>query len=722
MSSMYFGVYRDDVMRLARSVVIKFSEIANQINERLKEVGHEADPARPETWKYYQNLAGEYHETDVMMTVRSADTLEIIDFTKENLALHRATAREYIPGSVLYNSLVRQFPEQAGLITGILYPIDIQTAIDSNDGDILYFDPKYVEDNEYSFFHQLQSWVNVFITRWYNPQFNLTDDLYLANFLGHLYTRLPIAIMLIRLRNAKTNEAHSYHVTEYLASHQGLDEFIPYLSLEQRLWLYRNIAFLERNAGKKEIWQRLIKNILTPRGIPLISFTIEQNSSKMPEQHRPTVDMIKHDVNFPVVQEGQETTSVADVLEREDDLARENPLVRFDAEQDITDKMSSDQYSWLRTKVLDSEVIDRSNSSVRSLMSVLLNEWLHLASSDKYRAYVQIPNPKTGEFMTMTVKDAFIVMMYTYAKARDIPTDNIPSLVAYEVLRDKLPTFGELRPAVDKRIIPDRLITAVQDMVTPMGNYISTEQFYLDCVRLHKEYLLQWEMYSFQEHPAGRAYCEQLVKFHYMHRMCKLAPPNTKFEDYFRRASFDILNLNKTEAEQMCMDCINIATGSNLVRVITLGEVQRELLRLMGRLSSYPLQYLRNVSFTDFHILGMVMPRVGDIAVDAAGNYICNVAVQNVKAYRTSAGHTYRVVDDSTSPFVDYVYSQQDMFWINPFVEVRDLSYADAHYYIPVNGVNVSNVVIETNNSPNTTGDLDQYQNSTDPNWPKLKE
>lgn len=718
MSDMYFDLYYENTMRLARSLVIKFSDIAVQNNHQLTLDGIEVDPDKPETWKYYMNLTGEYHSTDVMMQVRSADTLEMIDFTKENLKLHRATAREYFPGSQLYNNLTLYYPTQTALINGILYPIEMDRVLSAADGEIIYYDNAWVEGNEDTLIHDIQYWINTFILRWYNPQFNLVGDLNLHTFLGNFYSKLPLGIMLARLRNIKTNKAHSYHVREYLASNNGLDRYMPYLNTQQKLWLYRNIHFLRRNAGKQYIWDRLVDNILTPRGIPLISYTLEQNSSKMPEELRPSVHLIKHNVNMPIINEDQNTVNIDALLRREDGLARDNPEVRYETELEITQSMSSDRYSTLKTKVFDSEVIDRSNSNVRSLMSVLLSEWLHLASSDQYRAYVQIPNPRTGEYMQMSVKDAFIVMLYSYLRIRQSPVRNIPRVIAYTVMRDRPPTFAELRAMVSKRLIPDALITAIQDRVTPMGNYISTEQFYLDCVVMHKDYLKLWELYSYQEHSVARAMCESTVMAHYMDRKCSLVDTTISFEQYFKDLSYPIVDLNQFEYEQLCTDCVNIATGSNLVTVITLGEIQKELLKLMGELSSYPLQYLRNVSLTKFHVLGMLSTRVGDITTAAKDLKKIKVVDTNVQRYSSNARQTYYLTNAVIFPPFTYDYHVKTAYKIPTELGVKDLSFNKGKYKLK-STLGIRNVSIRTIEKP-FDDNLKQFNNSDDPNWPKL--
>lgn len=722
MSNVYFNVYRDDTIKLVRSVIIKFNQTAEQINYQLeRNFPITVDQDNPASWKYYMHLAGDYHSTDEMMYVRSSDTLEVIEFTKANLAIHRATARSYVPGSTLYKSLARQYPKQVDLITGILYPIDIQTAIDAPNGKILYYDKAYIEEQEGILIYQLQDWVDTFYLRWYNDQFNLIDTQYHAGFLGNMYLRMVPGIMALRMDKAKTNQAHSYHIREYLASHEHLDDFIPYLDTYQMLWLYRNINYLQRHAGSKDNFRRLVQNILTHRGIPILEYTLEQNSKNLLRDFKASAEMVKHDINFKVVDEDNAAVPTATILAREQLLARDNPLVEFETERDIQRNMGYSGYSVLPTRVYDSEVIDRSVSNVRSLQSILLNEWLDLASSSHYRAFVQVPNPKNGVMMTMSVKDAWIVTMYCWMKTRDWLSPTIPKFVAYDVLRPRSPPFAELRAMSPIRIIPDRIITAIQDITPPMGDYISTEQFYLDCAAAHQRYLKQWELYSFQEHMVGRGYCEQIVRMHYMNRMCTLVEGDVAWDDYFKSAGFDITDMSTPDMEQLMLDTINIATGANLVRIITLGEVQRELLRLMSKMSSYIAQFLRNVEYTKFHVLGMVMPRIGDISVKMGDTLVVPIVNIALRQYAALEKARYTISDAVVGPEISWTYRQEGRWWIDPMVNVRETSFNSGKYPLPVVSLGVSNVQVVVHNEPDPDGELGFYEPSDDPAWPKLE-
>lgn len=147
MSSAYYRIFVSQVMTLAKTMVVKSEVAAETINRELQSFG-ESLSSDPHTWKYYMNLAGLYHPTDTVMTVTSMDTLEEIEFTRDNLKIFRATASAYAYGSRYYRDLVARYPTQETLILGILNPIDINKALGAQDGDILYYDTTLVESQK----------------------------------------------------------------------------------------------------------------------------------------------------------------------------------------------------------------------------------------------------------------------------------------------------------------------------------------------------------------------------------------------------------------------------------------------------------------------------------------------------------------------------------------------------------------------------------------------
>ncbi|MNV40169.1 hypothetical protein D3C71_1317700 [compost metagenome] len=353
-------------------------------------------------------------------------------------------------------------------------------------------------------------------------------------------------------------------------------------------------------------------------------------------------------------------------------------------------------------------------------MNVLLNHWLDLASRGKYRAYVRIPNPRTGEPMTLSVKDAYIVMLYAQAQVLESDITMIPAVVAYEVMRNPLPTLAQLRTFVSPRIVGDNVLTAIQDRVFPMTSYISTEQFYLDATRAHKSYLRLWELYSLQEHKDGRAMCENAVKAHYMNRTCRLVKEPISFDDYLVPQGIDIRGLRTSEYEQLVSDCINIATGANLFKIITLGEIQRELLRLMKRLSSYPLQYLRNVAYTNFHVIGMPSIRLGDYRAEVGASIRIVADEVNVQTVRSQGFVKTKITDKVVLPDIGLSADGSLYRKIDPMVGITDLSLASVKIKTKMPSVHLQKVTFITDDSPPVDNYLGQYQNSDDPLYPDM--
>lgn len=717
----YYRLYRNEILDFVRTLVVKCEGSADTLNQELAAIGVSVDSDDPTSWKYYQNLAGDYHVTDKPMTVRSIDTLEEIAFTKANLRLHRATFREYQFGSRYYTDLTRRYPNQVPLINGILSPVDIHRAIDSEDGTLLYYDPTFLETNETNIVTGIQRWVYAFFSRWYNVQYALTDDLYIPSFLGIMYANLPYVVQLLRLANAKTPYAHSFHIREYLASNGRLETYLPHLNKRQQLWLYRNLRYLNRNVGKQETFDKLVDNILTPRGLPLAWYKLQHNVEELPDDPYPDVEMAKYPINFGYNQSGRDTSTIHTILTREREVARENAVVQNAAEPEIIEQTQSDQYSELPTKVLESEVVDRSNSSIRSLGSVLLYEWLYLATHNRYTAYVNIPNPGTGQYMSLSVRDAFIMALWAFNKARGIEFDTIPRVIAYDVLRDPLPRYEELASIIDWQYIPKGMLQAIQDRISPLGSYITTEKFYQDCDRLHGEYKALWELYSFQEHYLTRGLTEQLVRRHFMHIKCNLVDEVISFEQWFKEKGYGVADLSPFDLEQLYVDCVKVATGANLVNRKTLAELQRAMLGLMRQMSSYSIQYLRTINEEDFWYMGIPMVRLGDVGAEEESHFRLPQSRVTLKRQRVSHRERLDIGDVLSAPPLDWDMTTQTRWYYDPTVSIRHKPATLGTVRLNVANVGVRSMSMTIDQDEPTSNDLGLYQYPDNPNeWPGL--
>lgn len=720
MESPYYAIYVNDILAFARTIVVKFAAIAETQNAELKAIGYPLDETAPETWPYYRHLAGEYHPRDTLMTVRSMDTLETIDFTKENLSRHRATAREYQFGTRYYQDLVRRYPDQTDLIQGIIAPVDVDTAYNAEDGEILNYDVTYLETNETTLVPNLQDWLYRFVGRWYNGQYNLTDPLYLPGFLAQLYAQLPDQIQSLRLAACLTPQAHSFHIREYLASHGRLDQYLPYLTQRQTLWLYRNVRYLQRHVGRQSTFDTLVEHLLTDRGLPLAHYRIRHNVAEMPDNIYPEVELWKYPLNLGYNQTGIDTASVHTILDKERNLARYNAEVQAQTEETLPRHVRSSEFSVLPTKVLESEVIDRSHSGVRSLESVLINEWLYLSTHNRYSAYVNVPNPGTGNYMNLPVRDAFIVAFYAFWKARGVEYDTLPTPIAYEVLRDPVPTVDDLIANTDTRYVSPTLIAAITDRLTPLSEYIATESFYTAIERLHQEQLDAWALYSLQEHMWTRAYCESVVKQHFMHIRCPLTDAPVNPSVWLVEKGYGIADLSPLDLDQLFTDCVNAATGLDMASRKSLAEVQRAMLALMGQLTSYSVQFLRTINQTDYWYTAVPATRVGDVRTQT--HTLMDTPHPLVNVQRVG-GHVYNRVDlgeEHLLPTVGVGAREHNRIHLNMDVPLRARQSTYGRVALNVNTVSVRRATLTTSPA-DPEAPLGQYQYPADDDpWPNV--
>lgn len=600
MENNYYQIYIDSVTALASSMVIKSTDTANLINTGLRIAYGDAivDLNDPTTWKYYLNMVGEYHPTDTPMQVVSVDTLQTIDFTRENLQFHRGTARAYAYGSTYYKELVNRYPNQEQLIIGILYPAaDIQTAIDAADGTILSYPPQFVEEWEYSLIPNVQQWIYSYLARWYNQQYTITDEFYTMTVLAIMYQNLIPAIITARLSMTKTNEAHSYHVRQYLASNGMLDVYITYLTRKQALFLYRNMAYIYRNSGKTATFNWLMQHIMTERGLPLAKFEMRHDLSNQPTNLKPDLSFEKIPMNTSYNYDQINEYTLGQIFDKEDPLARDNAKYRDDEQAHAQRIMQYSKSNRLNTKLMESTIIDYTGSEHYTLADILLYHWIWLSYTNQYRAYVQVTSPATNETLSLTAKEAFAFYVYASCNIIGITLDKVPAVIAKRVIRTPRPSVDDLMTAADVTVVPRSFAENMLGILPVPQTMISTDSFYQYCVSLHRAALSQY--YTVCQETAMDAFGQ---KWGIINRCWADVGVQSGdhagqfYADWFSQRNIVIADYTKADLATIANDLLAAATGVDSAAAITLKDIQAAMVRLMGDLSSYSVQYVAHIN------------------------------------------------------------------------------------------------------------------------------
>ena len=178
--------------------------------------------------------------------------------------------------------------------------------------------------------------------------------------MGIIYALLPQVLLTQRLLNLRTDNVHSLHIWEYLAS-KGLGEYESILSNKQARFLYKNINYIYRNKGKKSNIEILSENLLRDLHVTLVGKTIAQESSNallscttVPEFLND--DIIINGTNEQIDESTKET--MENILSR---MYDEGYYPDFNKKIDLTTTNSDymeDKFSRANTNVLDTRLLE----------------------------------------------------------------------------------------------------------------------------------------------------------------------------------------------------------------------------------------------------------------------------------------------------------------------------------------------------------------------------
>lgn len=707
----YYEAYLKNTFRFASRINIKFGQISDRINDELV-IAYGTDEVLPNdktSWKYYMNMAGEYHPRNTMMYITSLDTLETIEFTKANLVTHTATAAKYLTDDYYYRTLLFNYPEQDLLIRGILYPVDKQLAIDARDGTILAYDTTLVEVQEIVFVPMLQKYLFDYFDRWDVRGYYYTDSLYPAAFLGVLYTLLVSKCHNIRLSQARTPYAHSYHIREYLNSHHGVGAYYDYLTLEQKLLLYRNALWIEKHAGKGHNLKDLIEYCLTKRFMNIGEFDVRQLSTFNPDglndywlHKRPlnALANVPSKDNYTVAEYGDKIQSNVIGGSSHTEYIKNN---YYGDEH----KVRTTQRGWYATKALETVVIDYTDSFPVKYTEVLMNEWINCIAHNKYTAYVVVTLPRTQDRITLSVKDAFIYMIYLYAKSILIDLRDIQPYIVTRVLRDPKATIVDIASmAPDDFTRKTQVATNLFNNTKGITDHTSVSSFNSFYTSVYDEHIRQWFMVSAEEDMNHRGYVESMVHHLYAWEKVHLTEEGTLYSTWLESKHIPDTQYTVPELQKLATDIYQEATGYLIDDFKKLRYVHKAMVDILRRFSSYTIQIIDSVIDSNLLLVDWAVPRPAIAESKGVGEVFIPIPVEIINI-ETTQTQLISIDLDKVSA-VNCAIRYRTNIQIDPNLPVIHNTVLKFHEYISLAAISVINTNTTGNVSSLSTEQLNQ--------------
>lgn len=629
----YYKIYLEQVCRLAATMTIKSVYAANKMNEKVSILGRHVNYDDRKTWKYYMNLNGDYHPTDVTMTVTSMDTYEEIEFTKEFLSRHVLTKRTYVYGNKFYNDLVSRYPSQETLIRGILSPIPYTDSIPADDHTILNYPKALVEGNEQYLMPELQSHVLGCYDRWLNIDYTRVEPRYMEAFNTLVYTNLVQWILLARRRKRFTDQVHSYHLRMYLLSFSGIGVEFDYMSHPQRLWFYRNIRYLNRNVGRQAIFDQLVEKVLNDRTFPLVRYELALDYEDLIRDTLPTPLAIKKQEGRLASIYGSDRNTLDGSIDKQLPLAKDNHIFRDVAVEDVYHKMVNNRFGSMKTKMLESTIVDRTDAEPFTLSNVMMSHWVHMSQIGLYKAMVPFNNPDTGEAYILDTMDAYIFYVYAVTRYYGTTLVELPCVYIDRVMREIPPTVDELLSVTDPSLDLLPFIDYVLSKAVELQRVESVITFRELCVNIHSMSNELRDMRHFQGDYILEGNLHTIVDRLFHGRNVQLGE-GVFYEEWLMERDINPDSLRDSDLLDMASDIVSKVTGVSATAGSAMKETHAAMLRMMGVLTSYSVQFVAQVNDSAIKILDGKFPKLTIPVVD--GQTEVHTRLENPMILKTS--------------------------------------------------------------------------------------
>lgn len=610
----YTDQYLIDTLNLTKSIVITHSTEATKYNEYLETIYsvYGISKVDKDTWRYYKHLKAEYYVFDIPMILTSIDNGERITLSRESMSIHKLTRHELLNFGNFYNELVAQYREQELLIKTIITdPIAFpKEAYDLPNFTITHYNSALVEENEQDLIPQLQDRINRFKESKLLPYYSVSDGLFLASQYHILYTFIFKSILAIRLKNAKTNKAHSYHILNYLSSHHGLDRYFYLLTKSQSLFLYRNLLYLNNHSGTEEVFRTLIDELFTDRNISVVNYQFTQASTLTEDNFMDYSFKQRLLNNKPLVYSDKEY-SLQELLHKERNLAKNNIReIELNTKQ-INEMFQNSLYSLFFTKDIESIITDNSDNVRHKFLPTLIDYTAYMLKTNRVNFLVQFFNPVNNDEIVLPLTDAFKLFIILLYQANNIQlTQAFPIYTITRVLNpDRLTKEELLSHFFNRNRFRDRKLQEILQAIPSYRNVITSSDYEVFIRNIYTTNIGLW-LYteSLGDSLDNSQLCNAIENLH----MTDTLEINDESPEHFLRRTglMDLPSYSRETVDDMMFFILNRIFNSRLDFLDRYEYIQKALNEVISRFKSYTVSLLDNYSKQDTLLTGIDAPRL----------------------------------------------------------------------------------------------------------------
>lgn len=632
-NNLYTNTYLTDTINLTKSISIVNSKEAALYNEyAIQSYSTSIDYNDKTSWRYYKHLSGQYHQVDKPITLTSLDNGEVITLSRTSIELHRITRTELLKFNLYYKELVDRFPEQELLIKAIIStstPIDIQSIIALEDYSIVSYNKNLIEENEDDLLQQLQyrilNYKNIFLI----PYYSLSDNLFLTSQYHIFYTFIFKNILALRLKNAKTLRAHSYHILNYLSSHHYLDKYYHYLNKKQALFLYRNLLYLDNHSGRHDMFKLLIEKLFTERNISVVNY-IHSQSNTLDVNNLTEYKFKQKLLNNSNFVYSYNDFTLEDIKNKEYNLAPSNTKELEYNLSNIDFKFKNSLFNSLLTKDLEAVIVDNTDTVKYKLIPTLIDYWGYLLKTNKINFLVTILDPVSNKELKLYTGDLFKLFTLTLYKLNQRELDYFPDYTVQRVYKSTLPDTNYLLSLCYKKYYWYKdTIDEIKHYIPSYTNTITSYQFQQYISYIYKNNIALWLFLNNLDDKDSNGQFELIIDR--LHTSDTYSFNDETPVDFLKRIGLeDLYNYNEQSLSTLSFSILNNLYDNKLSFLNKYKYIQQALIDVFKKFNSYTIQIIDTYKTTSPILSGNKDNRVTISEDKLIKSYLFNNYLLNV--------------------------------------------------------------------------------------------